>query len=174
MSGFSTSDDPDLAPVKEVSAFDLIAAKLAEKRAEDDPVVRLRVNHWDSWVITYRLPATAQELAEVVKKTEKQRVKDQRAADRLILAQCCIGLQFDGVALTEDDGSPSTFASSQLRAKLGTSRATETLTEIYRGGKSDGPGDADISKHSNLLMERAGYGADDVWEETDEDPTTGH
>lgn len=167
--------DP-LSPLRGPSVLERIKAARVEKaRAEVKPIV-MRPAEWSEWRITYRPAAGQAELERITRATQQGIKKDSLLPSKQLLAQTCLGLEFEGEPLTEDDGSPSTFASRALLEMFGTNRAVDVVTAIFHGGREDGPGDGDIVATANEIIARSGVNPERPWIEDDgdaPDPTRG-
>lgn len=170
---FDEMPDP-LALTSGRSILDRIKAAAREKATVEREPLTVRPNVWPEWRITYRMLNGQAEVDTIIKGTRAAVKKDTLAASRAVLARCCIGLEYEGEQLTEDDGSPSTFASKALLEMFDTARAIDVVTAIYSGNNPEaGAGDGDIRATSDRIVELSL--PSDVWvEESDEkDPTTG-
>lgn len=170
-------DRPDpLVPVRGPSVLERIKAAREAKAKAELPTITMRPAEWSEWRITFRQLNGQAEVQRINKAVAQGLKKDALLASKQVLAQACIALEFEGVPLTEDDGSPSTFASQALLDMFSTNRAVDVVTAIYHGGREDGPGDGDLIASSNELLSRSGVLADaPAWVEDDErpDPTRG-
>lgn len=171
----SEDRDPDLAGLSEVAqagtVFDEIRAEMARRSTDQVATETYVLTRWPEWEVTYRLPATAQELSKIGKAVAKKVKTDAAAFNRLLLANCCVALSYAGKPLVEDDGTPMTWASPTVRAMLGATGSTEALTAAYRGGNPAGAGDGELSSHADELTSLAGFGDDSqVWKAGDPTP----
>lgn len=168
--------DPDLDRLDQgagTSKLDLIKAEMRTRREKTAETFPYRITRWPDWVVTYRLPATAEEIEKINKAVAKELRRDPAAGNRLMLARCCVAISIDGEDQVEDDGSASTWASAGIRDALGARSSTEALTIAYRGGIPDGPGDGEISEIAHELVTLAGFGdSSQVWR-VEQDPTQG-
>lgn len=173
----SEETDPDLARLSDGGAtatvFDEITAAIARNNAEPQKTITFEISRIPGLEVTYRLPATAQELATIRKATEGEVKKDSAAANRLMLANCCVGLAMAGEQLFEDNGKPMTWASKAVAERFGGTRSTDTLTRAYRGGVDNGDGDGELSLHADELVEAAGFGDKTQVVRVEKDPTEG-
>lgn len=165
--GDATADDS----VEGFTALARLRQIIAEQREAQAPTVTIRLARFERMEATYRVPDSLA-IERSVSDAKKHKSLGPEADKLLLLARCCVGLKIDSEPLTEDDGSPSTFASRTVRALAEDAPSAAAAVDwFYRGGRRDGP-DGDVVSHALALIRAAGYGAEpDIDDEPD--PTRG-
>lgn len=131
-----------------------IKAAIAARDAAAAEVVILVHDAAPEFEITCRVPSDGEELAELVQRSEKRAKSNGTGSvwfNRLLLARYTTMIKYHGELLTDDDGTPRTFASRSVQELVGAPDAGQAVFRLYGS-------DAVVSTLASELMDKAGFG----------------
>ena len=156
------------APVARQSIAERMKAEIAARKAAKAPTKVLRHDAVPELAITIKIPTDGEEVADIEERAG-QRAKGANTFatwfNRLLVARFCVGIEWHGEQLQDDDGTAWTFASKQVQEIAGAADAPTAVSALYGS-------DAYVGVIAAQLMDLAGFGNESAVEVV-EDPTTG-
>ena len=156
------------APTSRLSIVERMKAEIGARKLAKAPTVELRHDAIPELIVTCRIPADGEEIAELAQRADKRAKSNGTGSvwfNRLLIARFCTAIDWHGELLVDDDGTPLTFASRTVQEMADAPDAAVAVAGIYGS-------DAYVSVVAGQLMEFAGFGNDSAVEAT-QDPTTG-
>lgn len=155
------------APTSRLSIAERMKAEIAARKTAKAETVELRHDGLPQLTITCRMPSDGEEIAELAQRADKRAKGNGTGSvwfNRLLIARFCTRIEWHGNLLTDDDGTPLTFASRLVQEMVDAADAATAVAGIYGS-------DAYVSVVASQLMEIAGFG-NDAAVEVVTDPTT--